>query len=64
MWRGSRPWSSQPASMASPGQLLAIIPNDKSDPAQYAPRLLEAAAAITAASIPAPRSASTSAKPS
>lgn len=43
---------------------VAIIPNDKSNPAQYAPRLLEAAAAITAASIPAPRSASTAAKPS
>jgi DNA-binding IclR family transcriptional regulator len=43
---------------------LAIIPEDKSDPARYAPRLLEAAAAITAASIPAPRSASTAAKPS
>lgn len=42
---------------------LAIIPADKSNPAQYAPRLLQAAAAITAASIPAPRSASTAQKP-
>jgi DNA-binding IclR family transcriptional regulator len=43
---------------------LAIIPNDKSNPAQYARRLLDAAEAITAASRPAPRSASTTAKPS
>ena len=46
---------------------LAIIPSDKSNPAQFATRLLDAAAAITAAAIPAPRSAasaSTAAKPS
>ncbi|HEX3133404.1 MAG TPA: helix-turn-helix domain-containing protein [Planctomycetota bacterium] len=42
---------------------LAIIPSDKSNPAQFAPRLLAAAAAITAAAIPAPRSAATAAKP-
>jgi len=43
---------------------LAIIPADRSNPAQYVPRLIAAAAAITAAAIPAPRSASTAAKPS
>jgi len=42
---------------------LAIIPADKSNPAQYAARLIAAAAAITAASIPTPRSASTPTKP-
>lgn len=55
-------------SMASPVgspvvAALAIIPTDKSNPAQYAARLMQAAATITAASMPGPRSASTSAKP-
>lgn len=43
---------------------LAIIPADKSNPAQYAPRLLAAAAEVTAALKPAPRSASTAPKSS
>lgn len=43
---------------------LAIIPANKNDPAQYAPRLLAAAAEVTAALIPAPRSASTPSKSS
>lgn len=42
---------------------LAIIPADKSNPAQHAARLMQAAAIITAALMPTPRSASTSAKP-
>jgi hypothetical protein len=42
---------------------LAIIPADKSNPAQHAARLMQAAATITAALMPAPRSASTPAKP-
>lgn len=41
---------------------LAIIPVDRSDPARYVPRLLAAAAEVTAALMPAPRSASTPAK--
>ncbi len=42
---------------------LAIIPAEKSDPAAYVPRLLAAAAEVTAALMPGPRSASTAAKP-
>lgn len=64
----TQPNSPPGGSMAAPVGVpvvaaLAIIPADKSNPAQFAPRLLQAAAAITAAAIPAPRSASTAAKP-
>jgi DNA-binding IclR family transcriptional regulator len=60
----SPPGGSMAAPVGSPVvAALAIIPADKSNPEQYAARLLQAAAAITAASMPTPRSASTSAKP-
>ena len=61
----SPPGGSMAAPVGSPVVAgLAIIPSDTSNPAQYAARLIAAAAAITAASIPTPRSASTAAKPS
>jgi DNA-binding IclR family transcriptional regulator len=43
---------------------LAIMPTDKSNPAQYSARLLAAAAEVTEALKPAPRSASTTPKSS
>ena len=60
----SPPGGSMAAPVGSPVvAALAIIPNDKSNPAQYATRLMQAAAAITAAAIPGPRSAPTAGKP-
>lgn len=58
------PGGSMAAPVGSPVvAALAIIPTDKSNPAQYAARLMQAVAIITAASKPGPRSASTAAKP-